>query len=66
LFKGTPRAVPDKNKKKIKDESKKRSRQSLSPARIGAAPFRLIRGAAAVEAAHHAALGYALFGKKES
>jgi hypothetical protein len=50
--------------KKIKDESKRRNQRSLPPARIGAAPFRLIRGAAAVEAAHHAALGCALLGKE--
>jgi hypothetical protein len=37
----------------------------LPPARIGAAPLRLIRGAESVEAAHHAALGCALFGKEK-
>jgi hypothetical protein len=52
--------------KKIKDESKKKNRRSLPPARIGAAPLRLIRGAASVEAAHHAVLGCALFGKEKS
>jgi hypothetical protein len=48
-------------KKKIKAESKRRSRRSLPPARVGAAPLCLVGGAAAVEAAHHNGLGYALF-----
>jgi hypothetical protein len=46
-------------------ESKKKNRRSLPLVRIGAAPLCLIRGTAAVEAAHHAALGCALFGKEE-
>jgi hypothetical protein len=51
---------------KIKGESKKKNRRSLPPARIGAAPLCLIRGTAAVEAAHHVALGCALFREKKN
>jgi hypothetical protein len=38
----------------------------LPPARVGATPFRLIGGAATVEAAYHLALGCALLGKNQS
>jgi hypothetical protein len=51
---------------KIKVEAKKRNRRSLPPARVGAAPFCLVGGAAAVEAAHHVGLGCALFGKRKN
>jgi hypothetical protein len=51
---------------KIKVEAKKRNRQSLPPARIGAAPLCLVGGTVAVEAAHHVGLGCALFGKRKN
>jgi hypothetical protein len=54
-----------KTRRKPKVESKKRNRQSLPPARVGAAPFCFVGGAAAVEAAHHGGLGCALFGKRK-
>jgi hypothetical protein len=50
-----------KARRKSKVESKRRNRRSLPPARVGAAPLCLVRGAAAVEAAHHDGLGCALF-----
>jgi hypothetical protein len=48
-------------RKRSKVESKRGNRRSLPPARVGAAPLCLVGGAAAVEAAHHDGLGYALF-----
>jgi hypothetical protein len=44
-----------------KKNRKKRNRRSLPPARVGTAPFCLIGGATAVEAAHHVDWGCALF-----
>jgi hypothetical protein len=54
-----------KTRRRSKVESKRRNRRSLPPARVGAAPLCLVRGAAAVEAAHHGGLGCALFGKRK-
>jgi hypothetical protein len=54
-----------KARRRLKVESKRRNRRSLPPARVGAAPFCLVGGAAAVEVAHHGGLGCALFGKEK-
>jgi hypothetical protein len=50
-----------KARRRSKVKSKKRNQRSLPPARVGAAPLGFVRGAAAVEAAHHCGLGCALF-----
>jgi hypothetical protein len=55
-----------KTRKRSKVEAKKRNQRSLPPARIGAAPLCLVRGAAAVEAAHHVGLGCAMFEERKS
>jgi hypothetical protein len=51
---------------KMKVEAKKKNRRSLPPARVGTAPICLVGGTAAVEAAHHGGLGYALFEERKS
>jgi hypothetical protein len=52
-----------KARRRSEVESKRRNQRSLPPARVGAAPFCLVGGAAVVEAAHHDGLERALFAK---